>query len=343
MDVRAPLEFHEGAFPCSVNVPILEDVQRHLIGTEYAANGQDAAIALGHRLATSDVRQQRVLAWQQFAAENPTGYLYCFRGGLRSRITQQWLHDVGCEYPLVDGGYKALRRFLLDQLERLCDTSQLLLVSGATGVGKTKLITQESAAIDLEGRAKHRGSAFGGTFQAQPAQIDWENQIIIDWMRCEAQGRSSVLIEAESHLIGRIHLPSALQAAMRRAPVVLLEASMEERIQRLYNDYIVNTLDHLRATSNEPWGELQHLIQQSLDKIRKRLGGMRWQQLTTQLVNAITVLRDQQDDTEFRSMIKLLLEHYYDPLYEYHQARNRSRVVCRGSEQDVQQWLRQLS
>ena len=207
MDVRAPVEFSEGAFPGAVNLPLLDDQQRHLIGIEYAEHGQPAAIELGLRLATPEIRALHMASWQQFIAENPHGYLYCFRGGLRSRTTQQWLADAGFHYPLIVGGYKALRRYLLEQLQRLCEQGNIILLSGETGVGKTELIQGWPSGVDIEGRANHRGSAFGQTFEPQPAQIDWENQIIIDWLRCEAQSDSPVLIEAESHLIGRIHLP----------------------------------------------------------------------------------------------------------------------------------------
>ena len=52
LDVRAPVEFNKGAFPCATNIPLLDDEQRHVIGTRYKEQGQDAAIALGWTLAT---------------------------------------------------------------------------------------------------------------------------------------------------------------------------------------------------------------------------------------------------------------------------------------------------
>ena len=85
MDVRAPVEFDKGAFPNSQNIPILDDLQREAIGTCYKQDGQDAAIALGLQLVIPDLREQRLEKWTQFVKVNPQGYLYCFRGGLRSR------------------------------------------------------------------------------------------------------------------------------------------------------------------------------------------------------------------------------------------------------------------
>lgn len=342
MDVRAPIEFGEGAFPSSINVPILDDQQRQRIGTVYKADGQNAAIELGFKLATPELREQRIQAWKQFVLDNPEGYLYCFRGGMRSRITQQWLQQqAGLDYPLIEGGYKALRRFLLGQLERLGQSSSLLLLAGATGVGKTELIVDAASSIDLEGRANHRGSAFGQTFVAQPAQISWENQVIIDWLRCETQGRSPILVEAESHLIGRIHLPHTLRQAMQAADIVVLEADMSARVMRLFNDYVNNTLDYTKRSGDDPWSSLQKSVQHSLNKIKKRLGVARWQSLSKQLPVAVESLREQDDPSVFHAMIENLLMHYYDPMYQHHQIRKQNRIVFRGERAEVEVWLQQ--
>lgn len=345
MDVRAPVEFAAGAFPGAVNVPLLDDDQRHLVGLEYAQQGQDAAVDLGHKLASPEVRAQRLNSWKKFISAHPDGYLYCFRGGLRSTTTQAWLADSGCEYPLIQGGYKAMRGFLLGQLQRLCDKGNIILLAGATGVGKTELITARSSAIDLEGRANHRGSAFGKTFSEQPSQIDWENQIIVDWLRCEADSDLPVLIEAESNMIGRIHLPTPLQEAMARAPVLALEASLQDRTQRLFNDYVVLNLQHFQNAETEteqaPWDALNANILENLTRIRKRLGGLHYQQLCEILPNAVELLRGHSDQSGFIRIISILLENYYDISYRHHMDQNRSRIKFTGSMSEISAWLEQ--
>lgn len=339
MDVRAPVEFHAGAFPGAMNLPLLDDEQRHLVGSEYAARGQPAAISLGLRLATPEIRDQRMASWQRFIANNPHGYLYCFRGGLRSRTTQQWLADAGVHYPLIQGGYKALRHYLLEQLERLCEQGNIILLSGATGVGKTELIHAQPSAIDLEGRANHRGSAFGKTFEPQPTQIDWENQIIIDWLRSEAQSDSPVLIEAESHLIGRIHLPQVLQNAMARAPILLLQASISDRAARLYRDYVEHRLEHYCSITEDPYAALHENVLENLQRIKKRLGGVKLQRMSELLAEATSSLREQNDAVGFYQLIEMLLTDYYDRMYEHHQAKNEPRVVMRGGWSEICDWL----
>lgn len=107
IDVRAPVEFQSGAFPSACNLPLMLDSEREAVGICYKQQGQDAAIALGNRLVYGEVRAARIAAWREQCQRHPEGYLYCFRGGLRSHIVQQWLRESGLDYPLIEG---AIRR-----------------------------------------------------------------------------------------------------------------------------------------------------------------------------------------------------------------------------------------
>ncbi|MCY4420785.1 MAG: tRNA 2-selenouridine(34) synthase MnmH, partial [Gammaproteobacteria bacterium] len=104
MDVRAPVEFSRGAFPMAQNLPLLDDDQREAVGICYKHEGKHEAIEKGHALVCNEVREARILAWIEFAKRNPNGALYCFRGGLRSQITQLWMHEAGIDFPVVSGG-----------------------------------------------------------------------------------------------------------------------------------------------------------------------------------------------------------------------------------------------
>ncbi|MGB2260701.1 MAG: tRNA 2-selenouridine(34) synthase MnmH, partial [Porticoccaceae bacterium] len=88
IDVRAPVEFVNGALPSSINLPLMSDDERHQVGLRYKNNGQQSAIELGHQLVHGEIKQQRLQAWQDFMQANPNGVLYCARGGLRSQLTQ---------------------------------------------------------------------------------------------------------------------------------------------------------------------------------------------------------------------------------------------------------------
>ena len=120
LDTRAPVEFVKGAFPGAVNIPLMNDAEREQIGLRYKQQGQDAAIALGHQLVSGETKAARIRAWADFAHRHPDGCLYCFRGGLRSRIARQWIQEeAGIDYPRVAGGYKAMRGFLLEGSGRM--------------------------------------------------------------------------------------------------------------------------------------------------------------------------------------------------------------------------------
>jgi tRNA 2-selenouridine synthase len=343
LDVRAPVEFNAGAFPSAVNIPLLDDQQRELIGTRFKEAGQDAAIALGLELATPDIRAQRLADWSAFCAAHANGYLYCFRGGLRSRTTQAWLREAGVAYPLVRGGYKALRNFLLDTLHHNLAHTPLLVVSGATGVGKTALLRKVIRHVDLEALAKHRGSAFGHTLDPQPAQISWENAVAIALLKL-VQGAAAqlpVLLEDEGRLIGHIHLPLPLQAALQAAPRVVLEAPLEERVAAISRDYVA-----------VPWQQYQlhygaaalpcfsDQVLRNLQRIRKRLGDERHARVQ-RLFRAGLAALPQGDLDAFHAGIRILLLEYYDPLYAWQLQQHEERIVHRGDHAAVLHWLQQ--
>lgn len=340
MDVRAPVEFHEGAFPHAVNVPLLDDRQRELIGTEYKRNGQDAAIALGLKLATPEIRAQRLADWRAFTAAYPQGVLYCFRGGLRSRTTQQWLAEQGIEYPLVKGGYKAMRRFLLDTLQQACAHQPLICISGRTGCGKTDVLQRLPYAVDLEKLARHRGSTFGHTVFPQPSQIDFENALAIDLLKHHhAHPGVPLFVEDESHLIGRVALPMEWQAALKRAPRVVLEASVEEREQRVLRDYIVLQ----RQAFGQSFGEaaaarFEAFVLRNLDRIKARLGGARHQALRDEWQAALVEFEASGNPEGFLPGIRRLLVEYYDPMYDYQFSRRESEVRWRGEADGLVAW-----
>jgi tRNA 2-selenouridine synthase len=47
VDARSEGEFAKGNIPGSINIPLLNNEDRHLIGIEYKAKGQQAAVDMG--------------------------------------------------------------------------------------------------------------------------------------------------------------------------------------------------------------------------------------------------------------------------------------------------------
>ncbi len=336
IDVRAEVEFAQGAFPGAVNIPILNDEERHLVGISYRSDGPDAAEKLGYELVAGDEKAQRLERWIDFVDQNPGTFLYCFRGGKRSQIACEWLKDVGTKVTRIPGGYKSMRRFLLDQFQNI---PRLLVVSGKTGVGKTELLSLLDGSVNLEHLAHHRGSAFGRHPDPQPSQISFENAVAINFLKFTA-GRSqgSLYVEDEGRLIGRIQLPQALQTAMKMAPIILLEDSLENRVCRIYQEYIVcQWQEYSLRFSDTAEVHFSEYLYTAIDAIRKRLGGVAHAKVRKLLQNALESQKSG-DFEPHKTWIKPLLQDYYDPMYSYQLEKKADRIVHRGSLKEILAW-----
>ncbi len=343
MDLRAPLEFSKGAFPHTVSLPLMTDQERAKVGTCYKKHGQDEAIKLGHQLVKGDIKAERMAKWLEFARTNPDGYLYCWRGGLRSQTVQQWLKDEGVDYPRITGGYKAMRRFLIDLFERRVSSHPLIIVGGETGCAKTALLQTVDGMVDLEGLANHRGSTFGKKPDGQPPQIAFENALSVALLRHEEHyPNRPVILEDESMLIGRCALPELLRTRMNEAPLVIIEASMEERVEHSFENYILNKLaEWQRAVGEETaFAAFSEDLHNSLAKVERRLGGLRYQNINRVLERALEA-HAASDPAQHKDWIRDMLVEYYDPMYRWQLRKKESRVLLRGSAAEVKAYLDQ--
>ncbi len=340
MDVRAPVEFSKGSFPQAVNAPLMNDEERHRVGLCYKQKGQDAAIELGHQLVCGDIKADRMAAWTRFVLCNPEGYLFCFRGGLRSRLSQQWLAEAGLDYPLVKGGYKALRRFLLDQLETQIESADFVVISGRTGSGKTRLLQDLPSHVDLEGIANHRGSSFGRQVTPQPSQIDFENRLAIALLKAGHKSSGPIYLEDESRLVGRCYLPESLCQRMAAAPAVMLERTLAERTSIIREDYVEAMQENFceRDGVAAGWLNFRDYLLSALDRIRKRLGGERHSQLRNILLAALDAQEQHRDLSGHDAWIQVLLTDYYDPMYDYQLSQKQNPIVKRGSHEELRAW-----
>ena len=341
IDVRAPIEFIKGAFNHSINLPLMQDGEREKVGTCYKQHGQHAAIALGHELVTGKVKQQRIDAWQAQLSQHPESYLYCFRGGLRSQLSQQWIKEAGLNIPYIQGGYKAMRTFLINAIEQTPSQTKMLILSGITGSGKTEVINQRDESVDLEGIANHRGSSFGKNIDPQPSQINFENNLAVSLLKHQQQQHHHLLLEDESKLIGRSSLPHHFYHAMQQADIIVLDEPLEARLPRLLRDYVEGKLVDYESRLGKQAGfdALTDYLTQSLLKIRKRLGGKLHQELQNLVITALNTQQSQNDTSKHLEWISQLLEVYYDPMYQYQLEQKKDRVIFQGDRQAIHQWL----
>lgn len=344
LDVRAPIEFSQGAFPCSQNIPLMTDQERDSVGKAYKLSGQADAIKLGHQLVQGDIKNLRVEQWSRFFSDHPQGVLYCFRGGLRSKITQQWIYEhTGQIYPRIEGGYKAMRRYLLEQLELSTQTIHPVMLGGRTGIGKTIFLQKIKQMIDLEGIFHHRGSVFGKHVNNQPSQIDIENKLSIKLLRHRHQHQLHLLFEDEAPNIGSRRIPELLFDKFKQSPLILLEASVNQRVEITFQEYIIDALAEHQLHNGEQKGWLSwslHL-QTSFDKIKRRLGGERHKELCLLLNNALKTHQTHGDTEDHKKWIEVLLVNYYDPMYDYQISKKHERIIFKGDAEQVHDYVKQ--
>ncbi len=326
--MRSPVEFAQSHVPGSVNLPILNSEEREQVGTVYKNQGPEAAVALGHQLVSGSVKEARVKLWVTELNKNENSVLTCFRGGMRSQIAQSWCREAGIIRPRVKGGTKALRSFLLEQMNQKISTSQLLVVTGATGAGKSLLLQalkNSKPVLDLEAYARHRGSAFGGFAEPQPQQAVFENRIACDLIR---QTKSKkFLIEDESRMIGKLYQPENLFLKLRESPAIFVDESLEVRTQNTFNEYILGPSYNLENYQN------------NIKKISKKLGGQRTQEILENLLSADVEFQKNSNLEHHKIWITKLLEWYYDPLYFKSLESRKLQFFFRGTRTQVQDFL----
>ncbi len=326
------MEFALGAIPGAVNLPLLTDNERELVGKIYKLKGQESAIQLGHELVSGKIKEERVSHWVQFCKENPRSLIYCARGGLRSRISQAWLAEAGCEIMRLDGGYKAYRQAVLEVLNR---DVQVLSLGGLTGSGKSKLfgrtVTPYSK-IDLESLAHHRGSAFG-KLGKQPSQSLFENRLAHEIFKIKSQ---RCLVEDESRLIGQCCLPEKFYQNLRTSPMVFVDELSEVRCQNIIQDYVALPLSQ-GMTPDELFSNLKT----ALLALQKKLGGLEYQKILNLMNASLEDIKSGRGFESCEAWVQRLLQNYYDPQYLRSLKRRGVKTLFRGRLDECRDYLDQ--
>ena len=285
IDVRSPSEFAEDHVPGAVNLPVLSDAERALVGTMYVQDDPFRARRLGAALVSRNI----ALHLEGPLAGRGPGWrplVYCWRGGQRSGAMATVLSQIGWRTAVLRGGYKTYRRAVVRALYDAPPLANLVLLGGPTGVGKTELLAHLAErgvqVIDLEDLAGHRGSLLGAMpGRDQPSQKMFESRLATALAGLDP-GRP-VLVEAEASRIGQVTLPPMLWAAMRQAPVIELTAPIEDRVTRLVASYGADARQ--RSAIAEALGRLpRHISRAEVARWRDLLAGGELAQLARELV-----------------------------------------------------------
>ncbi len=335
LDLRAPIEFENGAFINTTNLPLLTNRERELVGTRYKEAGHEHAYELAKSLVTPHL-EVRMKGWIDYFDSHPNAYIYCFRGGQRSRVVQSWLKEQGMHRPRLKGGYKAFRNFLMRRTEEVSKKLIPVVLGGRTGCGKTILLNQFQNSLDLEALANHRGSAFGRGIDEQPTQINFENNLSYRLIQLHHQDWNHILLEDEGKHIGRLYLPKALHQNLMLGQLIILERTLEERVEIIYEEYVIKARNEYRNLYGDSFETYYNQsVDLSLDRIKKRLGDKMYRQIKEAFWN-----HTRSGDLErHKEWIILLLSHYYDKMYDYQIEKSNDRIIFQGDETAIKEFI----
>lgn len=160
-------------------------------------------------------------------------------------------------------------------------------------------------------------------------------------LRASEHGRP-IYLEDESRLVGRCALPLDLRERMSSAPLLILERPLDERIDIIREDYVEDMVEAFRRRDGDAagWENFRDYLLSALDRIRKRLGGDRHQQLRKIMEAALAEQATTGKTSAHNDWIKSLLTDYYDPMYDYQLSQKSGRIVTAGSAEELVAWAR---
>jgi tRNA 2-selenouridine synthase len=239
IDARSEGEHAEDHLPGALNWPSLNNEERIRVGTLYKQVSPFEAQKIGASLVAANISRHI----QAHVMDKPKSWqplIYCWRGGKRSNSLALILGQIGFKVHLIEGGYKAFRKAVVEDTPRRVAPLQFRVLCGPTGSGKTRLLqalaAQGAQVLDLEAIASHRASVLGVIpGQPQPTQKAFETRL---WHTLrQLDPARPVFVEAESKKVGNLTVPDSLMAAMRASPCARLELSLAHRVQLLMEDY----------------------------------------------------------------------------------------------------------
>lgn len=293
IDVRAPVEFAEDHLPGAVNLPVLTDEERVVVGTIYKQESVFEARKVGASMVSANI--SRYLATH--LRDRPGGYrplIYCWRGGQRSRSMATVFTEVGWPVTLLEGGYKAFRGRVLGDMGELPKRFSYRVLAGLTGTGKTEILGELASrgeqVLDLEGLANHQGSLLGEPEGGQnTSQKHFESRL---WHALSGfDVARPVWTEAESAKIGQVFCPKALLQMLRASLRIEVEVPIEDRVAYLHAHY-------------QGWESRGEVLMGKLKWLNRRHGQAE-----------IDAWRDLADTGRWQELVQRLLEVHYDPAY----------------------------
>jgi tRNA 2-selenouridine synthase len=307
IDARTKEEYLEATIPDAVNIELLNYSERKIIGTIYKQESPKKAKLKGVELVSPKI-PDLITKVNQLNQKFDNIIIFCSRGGLRSKSLAEFSDLAGIEVYRLKSGYKGYRHYIIDKLQNYNFKGQISVLHGNTGVGKTYILKEMeklgATIIDLEQIANHRGSAFGSIGLAKPYNQKYFESLL--WQELESKDRKNgvIFVEAESRRVGHSVIPDFFNQKMKAGDDLLITASMKKRVDNIYLEYIKD------IESNQE--KFIERVLESLTAIKKYI-------IRKAGKDSYFKLLELAKKAEFKALTKILLEEYYDPMYEHSQ------------------------
>jgi tRNA 2-selenouridine synthase len=308
IDLRSEDEYSKGHIPFAVNVPLLNNEERKIVGTAYKQQGKQIAVSIGIELFAKKAESFFTRVHDLFMKSRLPLKLYCWRGGMRSVLTSKWLQALGIDNDIFEGGYKKYRKYVCETLDLGLAKHSLVVLQGYTGSGKTQFLQalkqKDIPTIDFESLACHKGSAFGAFAEKapSPSQQQFENNICFKYL--QIRHHPTIVVELEG-VIGPVIIPKNIRQNIRSSPMVILQKSIENRVDDLQKTYCQN------------WDlSKEQKFNKSLLMLQKKLAKNDYQKIISEARKH-----------NFAFVIRSLLEKHYDKSYQ--------KSICRYSSQTL--------
>ncbi len=285
IDTRTPKEFKHDHLPGAINLPILSNEERAIIGTLFKQVSREKAIEKGMEFFSpklpdflktiSEYKDQEII-------------IYCWRGGMRSRTVVALFEALGYNVKQLEYGHKAYRAYVRAKLDSFQLKPTLVVLSGLTCTGKTDILHLFENSLDLEGLAQHRGSLYGSLNLQPNSQIRFENLLLKKLQ--ELNHYEFLYVEGESRRIGDLIIPPSVWKAMVNGVQIKITRDLNLRAEACVKEYFKDNVEEIISITRRLW--------KVIGKENKEL--------------VLTHLNNQ----EYFEASKILLEKYYDPLYQ---------------------------
>lgn len=260
IDVRSPQEYEDDHIPGAVQFSPAVVSQGPLV----TGHADDRT----HALVAHDSEAEGELPASLAALVAPLKLdqailVYCGRGGLDSLPVARALRWRGWSVDVLPGGWINYRRWVQAGLEVLPRMVTFRVVATSLGCEADRVLNAMSTVghqvLNVEALMVRRRGSISFYAARQPSQAWFESQLL-QRLRSVDPRRPVWIGDVEAQ-VGELHLPGSLADAIGAAPAALLEAPIEERVNRWIEDepawaWPSDAIDAIASWSPPPEGRL---------------------------------------------------------------------------------------